>query len=696
MMRLEPSIHDQDAIYTRVISALKNNTPIVYSKINHGFWEQIVAIEQAGFSYTETDPLKATKADRSARRWSPFFVETGFVSDVLAMFNAIPKDDPNYIFSAGLQAWPHSNIVQGIPLEPTDIWQNKIDKYVPQGALTPHADGIEFKRAVINGQFKKFTDIIAQESFIFVGNKNLKYFPEFIGAEKCTFFEISPQIARQDRHAILESLQTMLGQPNQCQRVLFQAGGSLTAWLICKLYQNYRETSFIDLGVACNICNPARILNSKFGRAYKHQILQTMQNIHPGWIESHTQSLSGGSTPDKDKLYELRSGRVSSFRKLYKKAKINTRFDVFDQNVPLQKPVSFIENKPIQYGRINQFLALSRRQNHYANAGPVSRLLEACLERLLKLPAHRKVIMCSSCTAGLHIAAGIHAINADQSLKWVGSSFGFMSSNIGPLSDLDLIDCNSTGHLEPASLSSRPDSSYDGVLYTHSFSLNLSAWQDVSEYCEKHGKKLIIDNALGLLDRPENQSQSGHIEVVSCRHTKAWGYGEGGFMIVDANDEKLARSLVNCGVGIDSKFFQYAGNSKISDLACAAILDRMERLPHWSFYYQNQAHRLRRLIQESIPQLKELPFAQERKSPVTNLQFLAPHPVSLAALNNEHFVMRKYYRPLKSNPEKGSCEPHSNANTLFAHMINIPCHPFMRNVASHDILSVLNNILANN
>ena len=67
----------------------------------------------------------------------------------------------------------------------------------------------------------------------------------------------------------------------------------------------------------------------------------------------------------------------------------------------------------------------------------------------------------------------------------------------------------------------------------------------------------------------------------------------------------------------------------------------------------------------------------------TSLPFLTANPVPLKALNNEHFTIGRYYRPLRTLP--------MTAN-IYSRILNVPSHPDMQSVETDTILDVLGTI----
>jgi len=93
---------------------------------------------------------------------------------------------------------------------------------------------------------------------------------------------------------------------------------------------------------------------------------------------------------------------------------------------PVAAPIPFIENKIYDLGRLSDLLSLSISENHHANGGPVSRLLETMVAFLTRQPDQRRAIAVSNGTTALHMACGLHALKARRpGFRWVTSAFNF-------------------------------------------------------------------------------------------------------------------------------------------------------------------------------------------------------------------------------------------------------------------------------
>lgn len=323
---------------------------------------------------------------------------------------------------------------------------------------------------------------------------------------------------------------------------------------------------------------------------------------------------------------------------------------------------SFIEAKQVDWPRVRNILQLSEKSNHWANFGPVTAALERLLGHLLGLPDNRCVVMSSSATTALFAIVGLHEFKLGRPLRIVACAYGFFSTNIGPLRDVTLIDCDARGMLSLEALERLDPESYDAVLVTNLFGLHaeLGAYR---AFCRARRKTLLVDGATALAG-VDRAAADGDDEIISFHHTKPWGIGEGGCAIVARDDAAVIRALLNFGVGLPPSAARCATNGKISDYASALIIDRVERLPVWSRHYRAQYDRLARIAAETgIASLS----GGNREAIAAHLPLVSPVPVPLDSLLPLPLTFRKYYVPLGEGP-------HPAAERLFAHMVNVPAH----------------------
>ena len=335
---------------------------------------------------------------------------------------------------------------------------------------------------------------------------------------------------------------------------------------------------------------------------------------------------------------------------------------------------AFVENKKIDFRQLETILSPAALSNHWANFGPVADALERQLSTMMNLPKEREVIICKSGTDALFVLANIKAIHRGHPLKWVVSAFGFFSTHIGSLSESRIIDCDGRGMLSLAELKALDESLWDGLIVTNVFGL----FDDLSEYidlCAELGKEIIIDNAVGFKYSARCKASAAD-EIISFHQTKPWGMGEGGCLVVKAEDAAIARSLINFGVNLDAKYRQYALNSKLPEISAALILQRLLDMPRWQTLYKAQTSRLVEITKElKLPLLAEL----SAETLVGNLPVLCPQPVDYEMLTagNRPLCFGKYYKPLADDKQQ--------AKELFGRMLNIPCHSQLADLSNDQI-----------
>lgn len=324
----------------------------------------------------------------------------------------------------------------------------------------------------------------------------------------------------------------------------------------------------------------------------------------------------------------------------------------------------FVEQKTLHWGRMADILAMSEAENQWANFGPASRLLERTIERILQVHPDRAVVATSSGTAALMALAGVAAAQLGRPLRWVGSAFGFFSTRIASLAGaVTFVDCDGAGFLDLSRVDDLPDNSWDGLLVTNIFGSDPDLAR-YSAYCRSRGKALIVDNAVCLLGY-QRASPDSPREFISLHHTKPWGFGEGGCAILSREEAPLFRQLIRFGQHAPAGLNMFAGNGKISDLAAAAIVDRLGQHRGWAPQYAAQWHRIadigRRAGFEVVHEL--LPGGAVGFTP-----FLAPHPVPDGLVRTSGLPLAKYYPPLDERP---------NARALFDRIVCVACHPGM-------------------
>jgi dTDP-4-amino-4,6-dideoxygalactose transaminase len=351
----------------------------------------------------------------------------------------------------------------------------------------------------------------------------------------------------------------------------------------------------------------------------------------------------------------------------------------------VNRTIAFVENKEVDFARISDLLKDSRNLNHYSNFGPISKMLESVLAGLLALSpaANLSSMFCSSGTTALNAAAGALSTIQGKNLRWLVSANGFYSTRIGPFTNSIVVDCDSRGLLDLKAAEHVADSNFDGVVYTNLFGY-FDDFEPGFEFCRLRGKALIIDNAASLGTKRSYYGAAitetvPWIEIFSFHQTKPWGLGEGGAAVFPLRLRNAFHDMINFGIDLSPDVQVYAGNGKISEVACGMIMTRLESMSEWADRYRTQAKRIIGLGRSVglTPIVNELP----PRSVPGHVPFFSPYAVPFASLTNEVLVLQKYYRPLDE-----SCR---RAVDRFERTLSVPCHPAVSSLSDNAICGLL-------
>ncbi|NNU81781.1 hypothetical protein HMH01_15175 [Halovulum dunhuangense] len=331
------------------------------------------------------------------------------------------------------------------------------------------------------------------------------------------------------------------------------------------------------------------------------------------------------------------------------------------RDTPTDTSIAFIEAKVPDMQRIGQLLHVCRTENQWANRGPLYHMLANRYSEWFNLPADRAVLPCANGGIGLEAMARHQAVSAGRKLRWVASAFSFANLGRGYFTDMRFVDCDDRGMLDLAALRALDPDTYDGIVVVNPFGLARD-FTGYVEFAGQNDKALLIDNAAGVdRDIPDWPWQS-----FSLHHTKPYGAGEGGLIVVPAEAAEAIYGLIDYGAR-PSDPAAWLNNGKLSDIACAFQIDRLERAPDWAPLYLEQAARVRRIA--TGLGLQPL-LGDDRSPPATSWMYLATDPVPLERLRQStRLRLAKYYQPL------APIEAAPRAHALFARLFNIPTHP---------------------
>lgn len=655
-----PAILDRSSIIERLSARI----PFSFTKINHGLWGRLVALERLqSLGVVDPDELERETGQR------PASADGGFLDELRAALARAPLLGERFHFAATPYAFPACRRINGTPAQGLDAVMNLMDRYIPRAAI--NADGLIWKSAVYDGWFSEVTSRLADRQVVLVGPSRLRHFGAFAGIEDFRFCEIHPARARDARLDTYEKLRGIYSELDD--PVFLLSAGHLAPLIVIELFADLPRATFLDMGLTLGLCHISSVLKNPWALARRADVARTIEAIHPGWPDDERAFLAKTSPAMRRALWQrFRHGIEPALADVIGVPQRLSDAGELDRADLNAGTVPFVEPKIPDWSRIAQICTLSERDHRWANFGPVNAALGSVLGSLMELPEDRSVIPSSSATSALQAIAGMHAVRAGRPLVWAVSAFGFFSGAIGAFAGRNcIVDCDKSGLLDLEPLARLDPGSWDGLIVTNVFGMTAD-FSRYGAFCQERGKRLIIDSALGF-PRPRHHG-AGADEVISFHHTKPWGFGEGGCAIVARESASLVRSFLNFGAGTDAAFAPYASNGKMSDVAAAAILERLERLPSWSFFYEQQRRRIVNLV--AAAGLKMLGRClNEAISP--HLPVLAPGPIALEAMPAARFAVRKYYRPLAPG--------FPTAQVLFSRIVNVPCHPAMAATPTHEL-----------
>ena len=337
--------------------------------------------------------------------------------------------------------------------------------------------------------------------------------------------------------------------------------------------------------------------------------------------------------------------------------------------------LSFVEEKSPDIARVSAILDSSRAANMWANRGPVYRDLAAAFADHLSLPPDRTVVPCANGGVALEAMARLHDVRAGRRLRWVGSAFSFKNLGRGYFADMRFVDCGPDGLLDLDALAALDPGCWDGLVLVNPFG-QAGDMEAHVRFAKATGKPLLIDNAAGL-GRPV---ADWSWQAFSLHHTKPYGMGEGGLAVVPTEDGEALYELLNYGARPAAPE-AWLNNGKISDIACAFHLERLERHDVWVPRYLEQAERVDALAAG----VGYAPLQPVRPGvPATSRAYLWPDPLPACAVGRtRHLVCSKYYDPLADL---------AGARGIHARLVNVPTHPDVARLTGDEVRADLERL----
>jgi dTDP-4-amino-4,6-dideoxygalactose transaminase len=345
--------------------------------------------------------------------------------------------------------------------------------------------------------------------------------------------------------------------------------------------------------------------------------------------------------------------------------------------------MEWVPNKDINIDLVNNLLTNCLTSKQFTNYGKNVQLLEDFLYNKLKIDESKSIIVVSNGSVALHILTTAINLYNNNNFKWATQSFTFPSSAQNSLSDVKILDIDLDGGIDLIDV----DEHIDGLIVTNIFG-NVVDIDKYVDFCIKNNKKLIFDNAATSYTFYKNTNcvNYGIGCTISLHHTKPFGFGEGGAIIVDKKYEDIIRGLICFGMNLSNKHYLPQGNnSKMSEISAVYILQYLQD----NFEYIIQIHQelydyLKYLLETKYLHLKCRLFPSFHNKIITSACFPLLFDnyndnIRIKLLENKIFC-RKYYHPLENTP---------NAVKIYNSILCIPC---TKDMNKYDIDTILNLI----
>lgn len=335
--------------------------------------------------------------------------------------------------------------------------------------------------------------------------------------------------------------------------------------------------------------------------------------------------------------------------------------------------IKYVQNKPINWDRIQTLLSESEQAHAFTNSGPIKQKLETLLEAKLDLNKNRRVVCTNNGTSALYILVSLFEKRVGKELKWATISFNFPAANVNRLKtnllDINLeLDGKNIWYDIPLNIIS----DYDGLIIPTLFGTAPYNLLELDNYCRNNSKILILDNASSPLTKyanienlekaNSNINNFGTACIGSLHHTKYLGHGENGFAVIPAELYDEFNSLTNFGFTDDRKFNNLASNAKMSDISAAFAFS------HIVDYSIERHLKIQNEYVEELEKISNVKVFNKNKDwqiVYGNMPIVFNKPISHLIFRDIGIESNKYYKPLASFP---------SSNWLFDRIINLPLH----------------------
>lgn len=344
--------------------------------------------------------------------------------------------------------------------------------------------------------------------------------------------------------------------------------------------------------------------------------------------------------------------------------------------------IKWLAHKKMNMNTVQELLSECEKNNAYTNIGPIIPQLENFIKTHFLIEDSKAVIVTNNGTTSLHALISGLNIYFDRELQFITQSFTFPSSNQGPLKNSLIVDIDTEGGLDLTQLANLE---FDGIIVTNVHG-NIVNINNYINFCQKYNKIIIFDNAATgyTFYHGRNSCNYGVESIISFHHTKPFGFGEGGCIIVDKLYEKQIRISLNFGLdntlGEKSCYSKWASNYRMCDINASFILSYLKN------NFDNIVNRHKEIYEiykrHCPSKFKLFPNYSDQNPVCSSICLLADQKI---ILDNIPFVVRKYYKPLDP-----TC---SVANDIYSRIVCIPCNMDLTNEQIYKMIDFLNNFL---
>jgi dTDP-4-amino-4,6-dideoxygalactose transaminase len=348
--------------------------------------------------------------------------------------------------------------------------------------------------------------------------------------------------------------------------------------------------------------------------------------------------------------------------------------------------LNWVSNKLIDYKLVESYLSKTIESRQFTNYGPNVRLLEERIRKLFYIDDEKAVIVVNNGSIAIHILATAIQYKDKKNIQWATQSFTFPPSAQANLQNAIIVDIDLEGGINLDEI----DESIDGIIITNIFG-NVVDIDKYEKWAKEKNKYVIYDNAATCYTfyKGKNCINYGTGCSISFHHTKPFGFGEGGAIIIDKKYENEVRCLINFGINLSDEYYVKEGtNGKMSDIAAVYILQ------YWDKYFDIIIEKHNKLYEyfkeqiknKNITYFKLFPsFHDNQKNVPACLSILFDNyndKYETVLLQNNIFC-RKYYQPLKNT---------KNSQYIHEHILCIPCNIDMIEKDIDKILDIIDNI----